>query len=235
VRAVLFDKDGTLVDLRATWLPRYRSAAAELAARAGGGPALAEALLERLGYDAAADRFAADSPLLWATNDAVADAWAAMPELAGRGIDARAVAGRRFADHDRHPPRPVGDVRALAGALRRAGLLLGVATMDDTANALDTARRLGIAGDLAFVAGADAGHGEKPGPGMALAFCAACALPPASVAVVGDTRADLLMARAAGCGLAVGVRTGGTPSGELEPLADRVLDDIHGLPALLGL
>ena len=47
IKGILFDKDGTLVDFRATWLPRYRGAAAELAATVGGGPGLARALLER--------------------------------------------------------------------------------------------------------------------------------------------------------------------------------------------
>ena len=51
---------------------------------------------------------------------------------------------------------------------------------------------------------------------------------------MGDTHADLLMARNAGCGLAVAVRTGGTPLHVLEALADHVLDDLHGLPAVLG-
>jgi phosphoglycolate phosphatase len=232
-RAVLFDKDGTLVDFRATWLPRYRGAAAEIAARAGRPPALAAALLERLGYDPSSGRFAADSPLLWDSNAAVAARWAAMPEVAGR-VDAREVADRHFADHDRYPPVGVGDLPALLGYLRRAGLALGLATMDDTANAHDTAARLGIARLLDFVAGADAGHGAKPGPGMALAFCAALGLDPAEVAVVGDTRADLMMARAAGCGLAVAVLTGGTPRQAVEGLADHVLDDVHGLPTFLA-
>lgn len=232
-RAVLFDKDGTLVDFRGTWLPRYRGAAAEIAARAGRPVTLAATLLERLGYDAGADRFAADSPLLWDTNDAVAARWAAMPEVTGR-VDAREVAERHFADHDRYPPVGVGDLPALLTRLRGAGLALGVATMDDTANAHDTAARLGIAHLLDFVAGADAGHGAKPGPGMALAFCAARGLDPAEVAVVGDTRADLMMARAAGCGLAVAVLTGGTPRQAVEDLADHVLEDVHGLPGLLS-
>jgi len=77
--------------------------------------------------------------------------------------------------------------------------MLGMATMDDTETARATAERLNIAGQLAFIVGADDGHGEKPGPGMVLAFCAACGLDPAEVIVVGDTPADLLMARSAGC------------------------------------
>jgi phosphoglycolate phosphatase len=232
-RAVLFDKDGTLVDFRATWMPRYRGAAAELAARAGGPPGLERALLERLGYDEADDAFAPESPLLWASNAEIAAAWAAMPELAGL-VDTAEVTRRHFADQDRYPLQPVGDLPALMARLQAHGLVLGMATSDDTANALDTAARLGIAQALSFVAGADAGHGEKPLPGLALAFCAAAGVAPGETVVVGDTHADLLMARNAGCGLAVAVRTGGTPLHVLDALADHVLDDLHALPAVLG-
>ena len=85
---------------------------------------------------------------------------------------------RHFSDLERYPPRPVGDLPALLDRLRGRGFALGIATMDDTAIAHAHAGHLGIADQLDFVAGADAGHGEKPGPGMALAFCAACGLRP---------------------------------------------------------
>jgi phosphoglycolate phosphatase len=232
LRGILFDKDGTLVDFRGTWLARYRGAAAELAEHAGGSPALATALLERLGYDGAYDRFAAGSSLLWATNDDIAAAWARMPELrCVAGVEA--IASRHFGDHARYPPRPVGDVAQLCTSLRAAGFRLGLATMDSTANALDTMRRLAVEPLLDFVAGFDAGYGEKPEPGMVMAFCTEVGLRPAEVVLVGDTAADLRMARCAGCGLAVAVRTGGGPEDELIPWADHVIDDVHSLPGLL--
>ena len=40
---------------------------------------------------------------------------------------------RHFADVGRYPPQPVGDLAALLSRLRGRGLVLGVATMDDTA------------------------------------------------------------------------------------------------------
>src|SRR5258705_7066495 len=48
VRAVLFDKDGTLFDFNATWMPLYLETANEVA---GGDKALALELLVESGYD----------------------------------------------------------------------------------------------------------------------------------------------------------------------------------------
>ena len=232
VRGILFDKDGTLLDLRATWVPAYRGVADELARRLDGHDGLADRLLARLGYDGATGAFAADSPFLWDTNEAIAAAWAASPEIDGR-LDVLEIVLRHFSDLERYPPQPVGDVPALLARLRGRGLVLGMATMDDTAIARAHAAHLGIAAELAFVAGSDAGHGVKPGPGMALAFCAAHDLAPAEVIVVGDSTADLLMARNAGCAGAVAVLTGGTPAERLAPLADHVLASVQELEHIL--
>lgn len=229
---MLFDKDGTLVDFRACWIAAYRSAAAEVAARAGLPPAFADELLLRSGYDRRADRFREESPLLWATNETIALFWARQPELAGvAGVEILVLA--RFADDERHPPVPTADLPTLFGLLAACGLRLGIATMDCEARARRQAARLGIAGRLDFVAGCDSGHGEKPAPGMVLAFCAATGLEPQDVAVVGDTTADLEMARAAGAGLAVAVTTGGTPREVLQRSADHVIVNLAALPKLL--
>ena len=232
IRAILFDKDGTLVDLRATWVPRYRAAARALAAAAGHPEEFAFELLRRLGWDPLAGTLAADSPLLWATNRTIAERWAAEPELvhlARRGVDPVVLAIAELEDETHHPPQPLGDVQGLLARLSARGLRLGLATMDSEVAARRTVQRLGIARHLAFVAGCDSGHGTKPGPGMALAFCAAVGVHPTEVALVGDSPADLAMARAAGCGLAIGVRSGGGAADALVPLADRLLDSVHEL------
>jgi phosphoglycolate phosphatase len=235
IRGILFDKDGTLVDFRRTWMPAYQGLALDLATAAGGpGGApgeLADLLLARLGYDAATDRFDPESPLLWATNEALARALAVVPEL--RGLDVMAIAHAHFADAERYPPAPVGDLPALFARLRGHGLLLGIATMDSTGSAQALAERFDLSPHLAWIAGYDAGHGAKPAPTMVTGFCAATGLAPEEVAVVGDTLADLQMARAAGAAVALAVLTGALPSDALAPSADAVLDSVQDLEAWL--
>jgi phosphoglycolate phosphatase len=112
IRAILFDKDGTLFDFRKTWLAAYRGAAAELAELAGLGPWFVDDLLSRHGYDPATDTFAAESPLLWATTHAQAALWSAEPELAAVG-DLEQRLERHFSDLDAYPPVPVTDLVSL--------------------------------------------------------------------------------------------------------------------------
>ena len=85
-----------------------------------------------------------------------------------------------------------------------------------------------------FLAGYDSGHGVKPDAGMVLAFCRQMGLSPAEVVVVGDNRHDIEMGRNAGVGLCIGVLTGTSERGELETIADAVLDDIASLPGYLA-
>jgi phosphoglycolate phosphatase len=230
IRAILFDKDGTLIDYRATWLAANQAAAGDLAAAAGRPPAFADELLRRLGHDPVSGAFAPDSPLLWASNGEIAARWSAQPELA-QVADVLALVEHRFADQDAFPPIPVTDLAGLFDRLAARGLTLGVATMDSTAAAEAMLARFALRDRIAFVAGADGGFGLKPEPGMVQGFCAALGIAPGAVAVVGDNLADLAMARAAGAGLAIAVLTGGCPPAALEIAADMVLASVAELEA----
>ena len=232
VRGILFDKDGTLIDFRGTWLAAYCGAARDLAERAGLPPDFARELLGRLGYDVVNDTFTTDSPLLWATNQAVADSWAAMPELCALG-DVSTVAHSHFGDSERYSVTPIGDLPSLLERLRGRGLKLGVATMDTTAKAVSTLDKLGLGDRVDFVTGYDGGYGEKPAPGMVHGFCSVTGLQPCEVMVVGDTAADLLMARAANAAMGVAVLTGATPRHVLDQHADHVIEAVTVVETLL--
>lgn len=228
LEAILFDKDGTLVDFFATWVPAYR-AAAELGGKLAGRPGVAGELLRAGGYDLGSGQIDPFSLLAGATTAEICDFWCA---FLGRAGD-RLLSARLHEAMDQHASRfavPVGPgLGGLLERLRARGIALGMATMDSEFVARATAEALGLDASLDFLCGYDSGHGAKPGPGMVLAFCAATGLAPEQVMVVGDTDRDMGMARAAGAGLAVGVLGGASPRDALAPLSDCIIDDVFAL------
>ncbi|HMQ58093.1 MAG TPA: HAD family hydrolase [Rhizobiaceae bacterium] len=228
IRAVLFDKDGTLIDFHRTWGPINRQAA--LFASRGDG-ALAEAILADCGMDSTTGITRADSLFAAANPREIA---ARMVELGARFTVDGLVEGLDdlFARAARHAV-PIGDPGAVMRALAARGNVFGVASSDNERSIRITLDALGLANQVPFVAGYDSGHGVKPGPGMALAFARFLGVSPASIAMVGDNRHDLEMGRAAGAGLVVGVLSGTGTRETLTPLADHVISSIADLPTIL--
>lgn len=232
IRGLLFDKDGTLIDFFATWMPAY-CAAAERLAQTAGVPGQADRLLRAGGYDREQDRLEADSLLASGTNDELIGLWRST--LGSHApADIERIVLDTFADYSEGDVRPTADLPQLFARLRGGGYRLGLATNDDSHTARWTAERLGLDPYLEFVVGADAGHGGKPGPGMARAFCEVVGLLPSEVAIIGDSAADAGMARAAGLAAAIGVCTGAAPAAALALHFDFVIPSVADLPALLG-
>jgi len=123
----------------------------------------------------------------------------------------------------------VTDLKELLSALRRRVPTFAVATSDDREPTERTLAALGIAGEMAALACADDGIRPKPAPDPVLHLCSALGTTPARTAVIGDSPADMRMARAAGAGRVIGVLSGVGDRATLEPLADLVLDSIADL------
>jgi phosphoglycolate phosphatase len=66
---------------------------------------------------------------------------------------------------------------------------------------------------------------------MVQGFCAAVGLGRDEIAMVGDAPHDLIMGRAAGVAMNVGVLSGTSRRQDLAALADLVVDSINDLPA----
>lgn len=231
VRGILFDKDGTLLDLGGTWLPPYRQAA-EFLSGLTDCTGMADSLMKAGGYDPDTGKWMLDSTLASGSNDEVLEVWE------GRlgfplPADTRAYIRETFFHASvRHVPA-VDDLAGLIHGLRRRGLVLGLATMDDEAGARTMLKQFGLVESFGFVCGADSGFGVKPDPGMVHAFSDACALRLDDIMVVGDSPRDLHMARNAGAGVAVGVLSGAHDGEQLACDADILLDSIADLPRVL--
>lgn len=221
IDGVIFDKDGTLFDFRVSWgrwadaLVRELTASDDEARRLG----------TAIGFDIDTGSFAPHSPVIAATPDEIAEVL--QPHLPHLGVAALVRhMNARAAEAQMAPAVPL---RPLLLGLRGRGLRIGLATNDGEAPARAHLEGAGIDDLFDYVAGFDSGHGAKPEPGMLRAFARQTGIAPDRIAMVGDSRHDLMAGRAAGM-RPVAVLTGIADKAELMPLADVVLDDIGALP-----
>jgi phosphoglycolate phosphatase len=229
IKAILFDKDGTLIDFEATWGPVNQQIGLMAA---GGNVELAKTILDGCGVDAITGKTRPESPLAIAAADEIADA---LIEAGSRLSKTQLVEELHilFAGAARRAVA-LTDLPALFATLRSQGFQLGVASSDSAEAVAATIQTLGFEAFVDFHCGYDSGFGPKPEPGMIDAFCAALGLKPNEIAMVGDSTHDLGMGRAAAAGLNIGVLTGTGVEETLRALADVLIPSIADLPALLA-
>jgi phosphoglycolate phosphatase len=220
IRAVIFDKDGTLFDFRKSWGAWCDAVLAHLAAD----PATRNRLSGVLGYDPEAGDFVPASPVIASTTPQVI----ALVHEALPGSDLAALDRLMNDLAVQIPMIPAVDLPQVLGDLKQRGLVLGLATNDTEAPAREHLDKAGVLDLFDFVAGCDSGWGGKPAPGQLTAFARLHGLDPTEVAMVGDSTHDLHAGRAAGM-KSVAVLTGIAKAEALAPHADVVLPSIAGL------
>ncbi len=225
IKAVLFDKDGTLFDFYATWGVWAKGLLLE---ESGGDAALAARMGAAIGYDYVAETFAKDSMVIFDTPPDIAAAL--LPFFAGETVEG--LTNRLNEAAAKVPMVEAVPLIPFLLELEARGLKLGVATNDGEAPARAHLAASGIAGMFDFVVGSDSGYGGKPAPGMQNAFAAHLGLAADQIAMVGDSVHDLVAGRAAGMAT-VAVLTGVADHDELAPHADVVLPDVGHLAAWL--
>ena len=221
IEAVLFDKDGVLVDFDQTWgawggrfLDRLSQGDHELRTQA------AEALV----YDEDAAVFLASSPLIAGTSDT----WLTLlepvlPERKREDLIEHAVAALKETT-----VVSTVELAPVLAELRALGLPLGIATNDHEESARRQMDELGVVDMFDKIIGADSGYGAKPAPGMQLAFAEHLGIDPGQIAMVGDSTHDLFAGAEAGM-VCVAVLSGPAPEVELAPHAHVTLPDISYL------
>jgi phosphoglycolate phosphatase len=222
LRAILFDKDGTLLDYYATWVPINRDVTL-FAAR--GDQTLADELLRLGGQDPKTHDIVPNSLLAAAGIGEIVETFSAYlgtrtpPDLYGN-------VARIFRDGGARSAVMIDGARDAVLALKSRGFKIGIAT-NDTAEGLQASlAQFDIAQHFDFLCGCDSGHGVKPAPGMGLAFAKAIAIDPSQIAIVGDSTHDLHMGKDAGYGCRVAVLSGTGTHDDLGPHADVVLPNV---------
>ena len=190
-QAVVFDKDGTLIDVHLTWGPVFARVIPEVAGDAAADAAAALAL------DLEAGTIAEDSVIIAGSNAEIA-------EVVGSVIEEPAAAvlaalepliddlAARFA-------APLDATEPVLEALSGRGIWQGVATNDGVVAAERQLEHLGWRDHFASVLGYDSGFGTKPAPGMLHESARRAGVTIAEVLFVGDSETDRRTSAAAGC------------------------------------
>jgi phosphoglycolate phosphatase len=229
IRGVLFDKDGTLIDVTGTWVPVYREMLAELMKAE---PAEIDEIMAKAGYEPSTGGFRAGSTLAGGTTRELIDIWwpglsnaEAWEKVRVLDVDYRNLAIKHL--------KPLMALTPVLEELKKLGLKLGVATNDTEYSARNHMVELGVANHFDIIIGADSVTRPKPAGDMIHAFAAATGLKPHEIAMVGDNSHDIETARAGGAGLAIAVLSGNAAHGDIAHLADHTLNSIAELPQLL--
>lgn len=225
--AIVFDKDGTLIELDYMWAGRAeRWAAALRAAR----PRFSTAALYRaIAYDRRRRRAVPDGPLAVASVATLAalaagvlyrqePGWHAAEHLAQQTA-AEILAALPTADE----VRPIGAVAQTLTQLAAAGIKLAVVTTDSRDATLVALDALGIAPLLGAVACGDDPGPRKPDPAVLTLVCGHLGVAPARTLIVGDSLADLLTGRRAGLVGSIGLAGEPDHVASLRPAADAVI------------
>jgi len=229
IRGILFDKDGTLIEVNETWVPIYRRMLSELFNTDEEG---ADLLLEKAGLDRATGKFKAGSILAGGTTRQLVEViW---PDLDDAGISEKI----RVLDYDYAPMAkemltPLMPLEPIFSELKGMGFVLGVATNDSHVSAKNQMTHIGVIEHFEDIIAADTVEVPKPSGNMIKRFAEITGLPASSIAMVGDNFHDMEEARNGGAGLAIAVLSGNAQHEDIAHLADYTIASVAELPALL--
>ncbi len=229
IRGVLFDKDGTLIEVNATWVPIYRKILSEQFATDEAG---AEALMEKAGYDRASGKFLPGSILAGGTTRQLVSVW--WPDLDAEGLARKAYElDHGYAHLVKDQLMPLLPLEPILIELRRMGMKLGVATNDSHVSARNHMAHIGVIAHFDDIIAADTVPVPKPSGNMIRRFAEITGLKTSEIVMVGDNIHDIEEARNGEAGLAVAVLSGNAAHDDIAHLADHTIASVADLPALL--
>lgn len=230
LRAILFDRDGTLTDFNKTWGNVLYHMLMELAK---GDEALARELGKLTLYDLDQRIVLPGSPILTNSPSGYAGVWAEYLSLP-YDSDFLEPLEASLLEHAAECVSAFEDTQTTIQVLAEAGYKIGLATNGTEASAIAQLKKLGVLDHFCFVAGYDSGFGEKPAPGQLLGFAEHVGLKPQQIAMVGDSLHDMHAALEAGM-VRVGITTGALSHAELTDHCDHLFDSLSDMLGLLGL
>ncbi|PAQ15782.1 haloacid dehalogenase [Bacillaceae bacterium SAOS 7] len=233
IKAVLFDKDGTLLEFNSIWLKVAHELVDAFVCEEELLQSDKNDLLEKLGvFQDGADP---NGIIACGTNDDIVELFVAF--LKSKGCQKEKSQIHQWVNEKiltimkkyQHEIVPVQDVRNLLEKMKQEKLTLGIVTADSLAATKLFLEMFDLSAYFDFIVTSDTFPVHKPDPLIVTTFCQQYSIDPAEVAVVGDTPLDLMLAKNGQVGVSVGVLTGTGQHEDLHDLADFVLPSVAQL------
>jgi phosphoglycolate phosphatase len=228
VDLVVFDKDGTLISFEAMWSGWTLELGnrLEIATRRP----VAGDVFATIGYDPTSNRVLPGGPLAVATMGEIEELVGAVLRRWCPSVSAaRRILAEAWVEPDPvERAVPLGPLVEIFSAVHDGGRRIAVATTDDRRPTEATLSALGIAELVDDILCGDDDGPIKPAPAALLATATRLGVAIARTAMVGDTPADLRMARGAGA-RSIGVTSGVGSAGELAVDADLLVESVADL------
>ena len=225
IKAILFDKDGTIFHFNDTWGPWFYDILNELSE---GNKKKLNQLSISLKFDLEKKVFKIDSPFIAGTGgETTSKIVSLFPDLKESeliewlSVRSRDVLGK-----------PIDNLHSTLNQIKKMKITMGIATNDTEAGALHQLEKNNIKQFFKYIYGSDSGYGFKPNTGMQEEFLRVTNLHPKNVIMVGDSTADIISGNNIGM-ISIGVLTGPLKREHLQKNADFVLDSISELPKFI--
>jgi phosphoglycolate phosphatase len=234
INLLIFDKDGTLIELYHYWSQMVALRAELICGRLGLNDEYREDLMYEMGVDLKKQILRPDGPVGLKKREVVMQA--AIDCLHDRGHDNtyslcfdvfREVDQLSSLDLQKYI-KQIDGAAALLNEAHRQGCKIAIATTDKSERAKLAFRFLGLEENIDIVLGADHVKESKPDPEMIFKILEALNIPPANAVMVGDALIDIQTGINAGLKASIGVLTGFATASELLPytpyIASSVID-----------
>ncbi|WP_187118941.1 HAD family hydrolase [Bacillus marasmi] len=211
IKTVIFDKDGTLLDLPSLWIPWLMDIYQYLGEHL---PSYRVNLNEiKLAFGVGVEDMEVDPTGPLAIGSIYESQIIVALKLYEHGVpwDLAVVNAKKSMDYanDRLTQsvnlRLLPNVRLLLEKLKQNGVRMGVLTADDTRNAVKQLDYVNISEYFDFIIGSDQVQNGKPFPDLVYLASERYELAPEEMMIIGDTNADMLLGVNAGMNLKVGI------------------------------
>jgi phosphoglycolate phosphatase len=239
VSLVIFDKDGTLIELYHYWSQMVALRARLICEALELGGEHEAGLRWALGIDEKTGRLRPAGPVGLKKREVVIQA--AVDYLAGVGLhETRPVCSAAFERADEESGqepgrfiRPIRGAEALVGALHTNGCRIAIATVDLSRRARLALDFMGFGDLVDLVVGAEQVTRSKPAPDMIHLILKTLGIKPSQAVMVGDALNDVQMGLNAGLKASIGVLTGFATADQLRAMTPFVARDVSDIAVLL--